>query len=135
MKLFSALLLSLMVDWQTTTPAAAHVDAAKLQAMESAIVHGDFKKITSILIARGGQLVYEKYFEGDAETLRNTRSATKSITAILTGIAADKHLLSTSTRVRRGPAHDELHRRVRRLESVLARKRRAHVPGRGLIRR
>ena len=41
-----------------------------------------------------GKLAYEGYFEGDAATLRNTRSATKSITDILVGIAIDEHELS-----------------------------------------
>jgi CubicO group peptidase (beta-lactamase class C family) len=78
---------------------ATAVDTAKLQTMEAAIASGEFKKITSVLVARHGQIVYEKYFDGDADTLRNTRSATKSITSLLAGIASDKHLLSTSTRI------------------------------------
>lgn len=48
----------------------------------------------SVLIARHGKLAYEKYFEGDAATLRDTRSATKSITDILVGIAIDEHKLT-----------------------------------------
>src|ERR1051326_8588191 len=99
MKLFAALLLLIGVDWQTGPPSAARMNESTLQSMETAIIKGDFKKITSVLIARGGKLIYEKYFDGDVETLRNTRSATKSITALLAGIASDKHLLSTSTRI------------------------------------
>ncbi len=38
--------------------------------------------------------MYEHYFEGDAATLRDTRSATKSITAILTGIAVNDKKIS-----------------------------------------
>ena len=61
--------------------------------MESAIKAGEFKKIGSILVARHGQLVYENYFDGDATTLRDTRSATKSITSLLVGLAIqDKRL-------------------------------------------
>ncbi|MCI0487929.1 MAG: beta-lactamase family protein [Blastocatellia bacterium] len=63
--------------------------------MESAIGSGQFKKITSVLIARHGKLVYESYFDGSgASALRNTRSATKTITGMLTGIAIDKKLLA-----------------------------------------
>ena len=47
-----------------------------------------------MLIARHGKLVYEGYFDGDAATLRDTRSATKSITDILIEIAIDEHKLS-----------------------------------------
>jgi CubicO group peptidase (beta-lactamase class C family) len=57
--------------------------------MEALIRSGELKKITSVLIARGGKLAYEAYFEGDAETLRDTRSCTKSITGMLAGIAIE----------------------------------------------
>ncbi|PYX21988.1 MAG: serine hydrolase [Acidobacteria bacterium] len=62
--------------------------------MEKAIRAGEFKKIGSILIARHGKLVYEKYFDGEADSLRDTRSATKSITDILVGIAIKEKKLS-----------------------------------------
>jgi len=63
--------------------------------METAIRSGECKKIGSILIARKGRLVYEAYFDdSNAEALRDTRSATKSVTDILVGIAIDKGLLS-----------------------------------------
>jgi len=62
--------------------------------MEKAIRSGEFKKIESVLIARHGKLVYEAYFEEDASTLRDTRSATKSITDVLIGIAIGEKKLS-----------------------------------------
>jgi len=81
--------------WPTATASSAGLSAARLQTMESAIHGGEFKKIGSILVARRGKLVYEAYFDGsDAAALRDTRSATKSITDILVGIAIDKGLLS-----------------------------------------
>ena len=66
----------------------------ELQSMEAAIKAGDFKKIGSVVLARHGKVVYEAYFEGDAATLRDTRSATKSITDILVGIAIGEKKLS-----------------------------------------
>ena len=35
-----------------------------------------------MVVARHGKLIYESYFDGDASTLRDTRSSTKSITDI-----------------------------------------------------
>jgi CubicO group peptidase (beta-lactamase class C family) len=68
--------------------------------MEAAIKAGEFTKIGSILIARHGQLVYEKYFEGDAATLRDTRSATKTVTSVLVGLAIqEKKLSGTNARI------------------------------------
>src|SRR5262249_41012068 len=55
---------------------------------------GEFKKIGSVLVARHGKLAYEAYFDGDANTLRNTRSATKTITGSLVGTAIDEHKLA-----------------------------------------
>jgi CubicO group peptidase (beta-lactamase class C family) len=68
---------------------------ARLSAMETAIRAGEFKKITSVLVARNGTPVFEAYFNGaDAATLHNTRSATKTVTGMLVGIAIDKGLLA-----------------------------------------
>ena len=81
-------------DWKTAAPASVGLSAGKLQAMEKAIQAGEFKRITSVLIARHGQLAYEAYFGGpDAATLRNTRSATKTVTGMLVGIALERGLL------------------------------------------
>jgi len=81
--------------WETANAASSGLSAARLQAMETSIRSGEFKKIGSILIARHGKLVYEAYFDDpDAAALRDTRSATKSVTDILVGIAIDKGLLS-----------------------------------------
>lgn len=81
--------------WDVATVESVNISAARLHAMENAIHSDKFKKITSILIARNGKLVYEKYFDGpEISTLRDTRSATKTITSMLIGIALDKGLLS-----------------------------------------
>jgi len=81
-------------DWPTASQIEAGLSEARLRALDAAIRSGEFKKIGSVLIARHGKLVYEGYFDGDAATARDTRSATKSITDILIGIAIDEHKLS-----------------------------------------
>jgi len=80
--------------WPVSTPESAGLATKPLADMEAAVRAGDFKKIGSVLIARHGKLVYEAYFDGDATTLRDTRSATKSITDALIGIAIDQKKLS-----------------------------------------
>jgi CubicO group peptidase (beta-lactamase class C family) len=80
--------------WPTSSPETAGLSAGRLAAMERAIRAGEFKKITSVLIARDGKLVSETYFdEAGAVALRNTRSCTKTITGMLVGIAIERGLL------------------------------------------
>jgi CubicO group peptidase (beta-lactamase class C family) len=79
----------------SAAPQQARVISERLHAMENAVQDGKFVKIGSVLIAQDGKLVYEHYFEGDSTTLRDTRSATKSITDILVGIAIDEHKLAS----------------------------------------
>src|SRR5438105_13965848 len=75
-------------------PAAAGLSAQRLAQMEQSIRAGDFKQITSVLLARGDKLAFERYFDAaGAEGLRNTRSATKTVTGMLVGIAIDNGLL------------------------------------------
>src|ERR1700686_2530901 len=68
--------------------------ASPIDTMERAIHSGEYKKITSVVVSQGGKIVYERYFEGDAATLRNTRSATKTITGMLVAIAVDRKVLA-----------------------------------------
>lgn len=67
------------------------VSASGFAGLEAAINAGELVKIGSVVVAQHGTLLYEGYFGGtNAETLRNTRSATKSITSMLIGIAIDR---------------------------------------------
>ncbi len=100
-----ALLLSAPAIGQTTSsdgltavaPAQVGISAERLSQMEQAIKAGDFKELTSVLIARRGRVAYERYFDSDgAEGLRNTRSATKTITGMLIGAAIDRHLIPSA---------------------------------------
>ncbi|HYM27333.1 MAG TPA: serine hydrolase [Steroidobacteraceae bacterium] len=76
-------------------PQEVHLSATQLVKAEQAIRAGEFKQVTSVLIARNGRLAFERYFDADGvDGLRNTRSATKTVTGMLVGLAIDRHLLS-----------------------------------------
>lgn len=75
-------------------PEEVHLSAAQLAGAEQAIRAGEFKDVTSVLIARNGRLAFERYFDAQGvDGLRNTRSATKTVTGMLIGLALDRGLL------------------------------------------
>lgn len=53
-----------------------------------------FGAITSVVVSRGGEVVLEQYEDGDASTLRNTRSCTKTVAGMLLGIAIERGLVA-----------------------------------------
>lgn len=82
-------------EWKRGSLASARLSPERLQAMEAAIRSGELKKIQSVVIARDGRLVYEGYFGGaNAGTLMDVRSASKTVTSMLVGIAIDRGLLA-----------------------------------------
>ena len=85
--LTSLLLFASITPLRSQSPNETPAAAPHLATMEQAVHHGDFPKLGSVVILRGGKLVYEAYFDGDASTLRDTRSATKTITGMLVGLA------------------------------------------------
>jgi len=75
-------------------PAAVGLSPQGLARMEHSIRAGEFRQITSVLVARYGKLAFERYFDADGiDALRNTRSATKTVTGMLIGIAIDRGLI------------------------------------------
>jgi CubicO group peptidase (beta-lactamase class C family) len=81
--------------WTTASAQSAGLAPARLAAMEKAILAEEFKKITSIAVARDGKLVYEVYFDAAGiDGLRNTRSATKTVTGMLVGLAIERKALT-----------------------------------------
>ena len=75
-------------NWPVAQPETQQVSAEGLATMDAAVRAGSFQKITSILIARHGRLVHEVYFDAAGrEGRRNTRSVTKTVTAMLVGAA------------------------------------------------
>ncbi|WP_420399772.1 serine hydrolase domain-containing protein [Flagellimonas sp.] len=56
--------------------------------MDSTIKSGKYERITSVLVAQNGELLFENYYNGaDSNSKHNTRSATKTMATLLTGIA------------------------------------------------
>jgi CubicO group peptidase (beta-lactamase class C family) len=81
-------------EFPAASPAEVGISAERLSQMEQAIKAGKFKAITSVLVARKGKIAYERYFDRDGvKGLRNTRSATKTITGMLIGAAIDRGLI------------------------------------------
>lgn len=82
-------------------PFTTRAEEARFDGLTKAVDAGDYKQITSVLIAHDGKLVYEHYFDKDgAEARRNTRSATKTVTGMLAGLAiADGKLPSAQAPV------------------------------------
>jgi len=69
-------------------PATAGLAVASLTGLNDAVAKGVYPKTTSVLVVRGGKLVYEAYFgDGSSDLLNDTRSATKSITSLAIGAA------------------------------------------------
>ena len=59
-----------------------------LDELKAAIVANKYPKLTGLLVSKDGRLISEAYFgEGGAEKLNDTRSVTKSLTALVVGRA------------------------------------------------
>jgi len=64
---------------------------ALLQELDSLVTSGKYERITSILVAKNGRLLFEKYYmDNDVNSKHNTRSCTKTLATLLTGIAIEK---------------------------------------------
>jgi len=68
----------------------SHVKNEELARLDAEVRRGTFGRITSTVTAQRGRVVHEVYFDGDVGTLRNTRSATKSVAGMLVGIAIER---------------------------------------------
>jgi CubicO group peptidase (beta-lactamase class C family) len=76
--------------WQTATPQAHGLDPAPLDAMVAEIRSEADIGISAVLLVHRGELVHETYFgERGPDDLHNMRSASKTVTSALVGIAID----------------------------------------------
>lgn len=68
----------------------------QLKEMEELISKDSLPNTHSVLVSKNGKLIYESYFEGYTEnTPHDMRSASKSISSALVGIAKDKNLFKS----------------------------------------
>ncbi len=89
-------------NWKTSTPENQGLNSFGLESLRQQIISGNFGNIKSLLIARNGYLVFEKYFNGaDRNQLHILYSVTKSITSIVTGIVINnKKNLSVNDKIK-----------------------------------
>ena len=83
------------------------VDRAALCGMADRLADSSDANVHAVLVARGGKLVFERYFRGsdeiygrpvgkvtfDADTLNNVKSVSKSVASLAVGIAIDRGLI------------------------------------------
>ncbi len=82
------------IAWSPSKPESDGVDTSAIEALYAEITEDQHHDLKGIVILRNGHLVSERYFNGDgASTLHDIRSATKSITALLMGIAIQRGLV------------------------------------------
>lgn len=82
--------------WETSSLNAEGVEQEKIEELIQNILNRKFKNIQSVLIVKNGKLVLEEYFYGfNRDKMHQLRSATKSVTSILVGIAKDQKLISS----------------------------------------
>ncbi|MDX6748930.1 serine hydrolase [Geminicoccaceae bacterium 1502E] len=88
-------------DWPRATLEEAGLAPGLAGSLDTAVREGRFENLHAVLVARGGRLVLERYYEGEDElwgqplgrvafgpaTLHDLRSVTKSVVGLLYGIA------------------------------------------------
>ena len=90
--------LALLFMALAAPPSTADQNWRDTAAMEAKIRQGDYGTVTSLFVMKDGKKVYEGYFNGaNADTLHNTRSATKTITGMAVGAAIDDGLFTVET--------------------------------------
>ncbi|MFC1719553.1 serine hydrolase domain-containing protein [Pseudomonadota bacterium] len=72
-------------DWPVSTRS---FDRQRIAALDQAIQDDVFHEINSVVVARDGELLIERYYNGaDRDTLHDPRSVSKTFTATILGIA------------------------------------------------
>ena len=91
------------------------------QQLSETVSSGQYGRITSLWIEQNGVVIYEDYFnEAEQDTLHNMRSAGKTVTGLLVGIAIDNGLID-GVDTKAAPFFDDLRpfeNRDRRKEDI-----------------
>ena len=78
-----------------STAADAKLDTALLATLGERIRDNTLQRISSVVVAVDGKLVYEGYFNGaERDTAHDVRSASKTIASMLVGLAIDRGAIS-----------------------------------------
>jgi CubicO group peptidase (beta-lactamase class C family) len=82
------------IEWSQEKQAKSGIEVSALESLYSEMAQEPHHDLKGIVIVRSGRLASEHYFNGDSvDTLHDVRSATKSITSLLMGIAIQKRLV------------------------------------------
>ncbi len=81
-------------EWEITSFVAEGLDSSRFGLLKARIIDGTFKDINSIIVVKHSKILIEEYFNGaNPYALHDIRSAGKSFTSALVGIAIDKGLI------------------------------------------
>jgi CubicO group peptidase (beta-lactamase class C family) len=84
------------IEWSQEKTAESSISDAALESLYLELAKEPHHDLKGIVIVRNGRVAGEQYFNGDSvDTLHDIRSATKSITSLLMGIAVQKGLVHT----------------------------------------
>lgn len=75
-----------VVDWQLSQPEKEGMNGNSLKEMDEYIT-ANLRQASSALLVRHGYVVFEKYYAGSNDDLRDVRSVTKSIISAIIGLA------------------------------------------------
>lgn len=82
-------------EWETRVPRNVGMDAA---AIDNALTYAGDHNSTGVVVLRGGRIIAEKYWNGwTEETVQPIFSSSKSIAAILVGMAIEEGLIKGVT--------------------------------------
>lgn len=80
--------------WPLGSPEEFSIDASKLDALALELQQASGNTRAGVVVVKEGVLIYEKYWDGAADTLHQVFSCTKSWGSTLVGIAVHKGLIS-----------------------------------------